>query len=173
MKTTCPHCGAPLHESKKRAYQCGTWENSEGTEYRTVPCKMSETRWKDAKHWASVAEEADRQRAVALSWKDQAEAEAKKDREFAQHWHIRLQEETDKLRAEYLQKVKTALGIEDPIPEEETKTYDVYVSGPDLHYASRIRCKASERGIKHVEILEGTAHKSSTIIKFTEVKEEA
>lgn len=148
MKATCPHCGASLHESKKRAYQCGTWENSEGTEYRTVPCKMSETRWKDAKHWASVAEEADRQRAVALSQKEQSEAEAKKDREFAQYWHIRLQEETDKLRAEYLQKVKSALGIE----EKKVESAAFLMYGYKAHEARLLAIpeirEVAEKGMK-------------------------
>lgn len=112
MKTNCPHCGAPLHETKKRAYQCGTWENAEGVEYQTAPCKIAEEAKKQAAHWASVAEEADRQRAVALSWKDKAEAEAKKDREFAQHWHIRLEEETKKLQEFYLKRIREALQLE-------------------------------------------------------------
>lgn len=113
MKANCPHCGAPLHGSKKRTYQCGTWENAGGEEYRTVPCKIAEEAKKQATYWAQVAENADGARQLAEAAKEQAEAEARKDREFAQHWHIRLEEEKKKLQDFYLGRIREALQLTD------------------------------------------------------------
>lgn len=114
MKTNCPHCGSPLHETKKRTYQCGTWENAEGVEYQTTPCKIAEEARKQAVYWAQVAENADGARQLAEVAKEKAEEEARKDREFAKECRIRLKEETEKLRTFYLQRIREALQLEEP-----------------------------------------------------------
>ena len=109
MKASCPYCGAEKHESKARAYKCGTCRSGSGSEYRTESCRITEAA-------VNAMNEAISQRDFAISEKDSAihdkvmaEIDAKRDREFANEYHEQLELAMEAFCAEVVEKLKAAI----------------------------------------------------------------
>ena len=109
MESTCPYCGAEKHETKPRAYKCGTCRSGSGSEYRTESCKLTELAVSAMRLAIEQRDHAIYEKDLAVHDKIMAEIDAKRDREFANEYHERLDLALADYRSQVIEKLKTAI----------------------------------------------------------------
>lgn len=117
MASTCKHCGAEPHESRKRTFACGTTSSGTGNEYQTESCKLitAANARRDAALVECNAALADRDRYKAEMERAQvSEAEARELAINAQKYVYRANQQ---FREATLAQLKSIL-FPEPAPEE-------------------------------------------------------